>query len=252
MSADARHAAVLVAVALAGAGLAAQVQRPETALLSGLTRDAACAPASPLVRPATPLLVAAGRESRKTLFATGDAVVIRGGTAQGLKVGDEFYVRRVLDDRFTEPQPGVYPISVLTAGAVQVVEAQADSSIAVVTYGCDGVMEGDYLERYQRPVNPSVQVGTTPDFERPARLILGAERRQMAAPGEFMVVDRGSDHGLRPGQQLTVFRRTLADSGPIAMVATATVYTVQPESSLVRIETSLDAVYVGDLVAIHR
>ena len=66
-----------------------------------------------------------------------------------------------------------------------------------------------------------------------------------------MVLDRGSDHGLRPGQQLTIFRRTVAD-GPVATSARRRSTRVQPESSVVRIDRSIDAVYVGDLVAIHR
>ena len=243
--------ALFVAAALAASAVPARAQLPESARLSGLSRDAACAPASPLVRPATPLTVARGREPRKTLFAVGDAVIIRGGTAQGLKPGDEFFVRRVVDDRLTEQNPGVYPISIHAAGAVQVVEAQADSSIAVVTYNCDNITEGDYLERYQPPVVPTGQVGTTPDFAHPGKLILGAERRQTAAPGNFMVVDRGSDHGLRTGQQMTIFRRTI-EGGPVSTVGLATVYSVQPESSVIRIESSIDAVYIGDLVAVHR
>ena len=251
MNSEARLAAVML-VALAGGVVPAHAQQPETALLTGLTRDAACAPASPMVRPTSPLTVGAGRESRKTLFGTGEAVVIRGGTSQGVKVGDEYFVRRVVADRFTEHQPGIYPISVHTAGAVQIVEAQADASIAIITYGCDGVEQGDYLERYERPVTPSAQVGTTPDYAHPAKLILGSERRQVGGAGEFMVVDRGSDHGLRPGQQITIFRPTLPEGGPVATIGTATVFSVQPESSIVRIERSIDAVYVGDLVAIHR
>jgi len=35
-------------------------------------------------------------------------------------------------------------------------------------------------------------------------------------------------------------------------VGAATVYAVQPGSSVVRIDRSMDAVYVGDLVAVHR
>jgi hypothetical protein len=251
MNTDIRHGAAAL-FALVMAGSPALAQKPETALLTGLTRDAACAPASPLVRPSSPLTIGAGREARKTLFGAGDAVVIRGGTTQGVKAGDEYFVRRVVNDRFTEHQPGVYPISVLTAGAVQIVEAQNDASIAIVTYGCDGIMEGDYLERYERPVAPSSSVGTSPDYEHPGRLILAAERRQVGGAGQFMVVDRGSDHGIKPGQQLTIFRRTLREGGPVANIGTATVFNVQPESSVVRIESSLDAVYVGDLVAIHR
>ena len=66
-----------------------------------------------------------------------------------------------------------------------------------------------------------------------------------------MVIDRGSDHGLRPGQPLTIFRRTVED-GPIATVGTASGLGVQPESSVVRIDTSSTRCIVGDLVAIHR
>ena len=240
-----------VALALASTVPGLRAQQPETSRLSGLTRDIACAPSSPMIRPTPALVVVGGREHRKTLFGTGDALVIRGGASQGIKAGDEFFIRRIVDDRYNEHQPGVYPVSISTAGTAQIVETQNDFSVAVITYGCDGVVDGDYLERYEAPVAPTTRTGTTPDYGAPGHLILGGERRQMAAPGEFMVVDRGSDHGLRQGQQLTVFRRTVAD-GPVAHVGTATVYTVQPESSVVRIESSVDAVYVGDLIAVHR
>ena len=242
-------AALLAAVAHAQA----PAPQPESALLNGLTRELACAPASPRVKPTRSLIVAGGREERKTLFGTGDALIIRGGGVQGIKVGDEYYVRRLLNDRFTEQQPGVYPISVLTAGTVRIVDAQNDFSVGVVSYNCDGIMEGDYLERFQRPSTPANQAGAKPDFAHPARLILGAERRQVASPGNFMVLDRGSDHGIRQGQQLTIFRRTLKDAdAPVSTVGTATVYTVDAETSIIRIDTTIDAVYVGDLVAIHR
>ena len=240
-----------VVLALASSAPALEAQQPATSRLSGLTRDLACAPTSPIVKPTPALVVVGGRDLRKTLFGTGDALVIRGGASQGVKAGDEFFVRRIVDDRYNEHEPGVYPISISTAGTAQIVETQNDFSIAVVTYGCDGINDGDYLERYQPPVLPSTRLGSSPDFANPGRLILGAERRQIGGPGEFMVLDRGSDHGLRQGQQLTIFRRTVAD-GPVATVGTGTVYAVQPESTVVRIDTSVDAVYVGDLVAIHR
>ena len=240
-----------VALAVASTVPALSAQQPATARLSGLTRDLACAPSSPAVKPTPALVVVGGREPRKTLFGTGDALVIRGGASQGIKAGDEFFIRRIVDDRYNEHEPGVYPVSISTAGTAQIVEAQNDFAVAVITYGCDGVTDGDYLERYEPPVALSSLAGMTPDYASPARLILGAERRQMGGAGEFMVLDRGSDHGLQPGQQLTIFRRTVPD-GPIATVGAATVYAVQPGSSVVRIDRSMDAVYVGDLVAIHR
>ena len=90
-----------------------------------------------------------------------------------------------------------------------------------------------------------------PDYANPGHLVLGDERRQMAAQGDLMVLDRGSDHGLRAGQHLTVFRTTGNGTGPIARVAEATVVVVNPETSTIRIDKTSDAVSVGDLVAIH-
>lgn len=251
MTPSGRACAVFVGLIGLSTGLL-QAQQPQASLLNGLTRDLACAPASPLVRPSSTIVVAEGREANKRLFGTGDALVIRGGTAQGLRVGDEYFVRRVVADRYTEPLKGVFPISVHTTGTVQILEAQADVSVAIVTHACDGVIEGDYLEKFEMPTPPSNQTGTTADFARPAHLILGDDRRQIASAGQFMVLDRGSDHGVRPGQKLTIFRTTLKGAGPVATIGAATVYAVQLETSVVKIESSLDAIYVGDLVAIHR
>ena len=246
--------AVLSIALICGAGAAVQAQEAVTARLAGLPRDVACAPLSPAVRPDMPLKVAAGKERVKTLFGNGDALVITGGTAQGVRTGDEFFVRRVVADNFTEvPRGQKPPISVHTAGLLQIVEAQTDVSIAVVTFGCDGVAVGDYLEPFQAPPTPPELAGGTADFARPGRLILGDDRRQIGGAGEFMILDRGSDHGVKPGHRLTIFRHTLPDgTGPVSNVGLATVYVVRPETSIVRIEQSVDAVYVGDLVAIHR
>ena len=253
MSSDARAipAAALLLALTAGA---MHSQEPATARLSGIPRDVACAPASPLVRPKPTIKVVAGRDSRKTLFGNGDAVVISGGTAQGLKNGDEFYVRRIVGDQFTEAvKGGAVPISIHTAGMVQIVEAQTDVSIGLITYGCDGIVEGDYLERFAPEPLPAGAVGNTPDYTRPGHIIMGDDRRQMGGPGEFVIIDRGSDHGVRQGQRVTIFRRTLADgSGPVMTVGTAMVYVVKPQSSVVRLERSVDAVYVGDFIALHR
>jgi hypothetical protein len=232
----------------------AGAQEPKTARLSGLPRDIACAPSSPLTRPTSALKVASGRGDRKTLFGNGDTVVISGGTAQGLRAGDEFYARRVVGDEFTQAvRGGVVPISVHTGGMLQIVETKADVSVGVVTYGCDGIIEGDYLEPFAPEPLPPGTIGSTPDFASPGHVIMGDDRRQMAGAGDFVVIDRGSDHGMRPGQQVTIFRQTLSDgTGPVATIGTAIAYMVQPQRSVARLDRSVDAVYIGDLVAINR
>jgi hypothetical protein len=82
--------------------------------------------------------------------------------------------------------------------------------------------------------------------------LLGDDRRQMGATGDLMVFDRGSDHGVRNGQRLTIFRETVGGAGPVARVGEATAMIVSPETTVIRIDRSTDAIYVGDLIAIHR
>jgi hypothetical protein len=248
-----KASATICAAALAvAAGGGVHAQQSAAARLAGLSRDIACAPVMSSVRTTDALKVSGGRELRKSLFGVGDQVFIAGGTAQGLKSGDEYFVRRIDPDRYAEPIKGAFPLTVHTAGAVQIAETTTDGAVAVVTYTCDGISEGDYLERFEPPAAPAAAADAKPDFANPGRLILGSERRSINAPGDFMIFDRGSDHGLRVGQTVTIFRPAPGGAGPITPVGTARLYAVKPESSTVRIETSVDAVYVGDLVAIHR
>ena len=239
------------ALAVAVSGVHAQ-QESAAAHLAGLSRDIACAPAMSAVGANGGAKIAAGIELRKTLFGIGDKVHVSAGSAQGMKVGDEYFVRRIDPDRYAEAIKGAFPLSVHTAGAVQIAEVTADGAIAVVTYACDAIADGDYLERFEPPATPPGTAATTPDFANPGKLILGAERRSINGPGAFMILDRGSDHGLRVGHIVTVFRPAPGGTGPVTRIGTARVYALKPETSTVRIETSVDAVYVGDLVAIHR
>jgi hypothetical protein len=215
-------------------------------------RELSCAADSPLIEPIMTKRIVAGSERGRTLFATGDAVIVNAGTAQGLQAGQQFYIRRVVSDRFSEPLPGFVPISVHTAGWLRIVDAQEDVSFATITQACDGAMVGDYLEEFVPATVSSDLPEGEPDYSQPAHLILGDERRQMGAAGSLMVMDRGSDHDLKAGQRVTLFQYTLGGAGPVVRVGTGTIAVLRKETSLVRIDTANQAVFVGDLVAIHR
>jgi len=248
----------LIQTVITGIALAPVVASAQVATARAASRDhaveLACGARAVGVPPDTSLRIAAGRERGKALFGPDDALVINAGTARGIKVGQEYYVRRVIDDRFVGAAGDNVPrSSIHTAGWVRIEDAQTDSAIATVIKACDAIEEGDYLELFVKPTVPApAEAAGEPDFANPGHLVLGDERRQMAAAGDLMVLDRGSDHGLRAGQHLTVFRTTGNGTGPIARVAEATVVVVNPETSTIRIDKTSDAVSVGDLVAIHR
>ena len=231
--------------------LSAQAQRPvET---RGVPIDLVCAPQAALAPPSQALRVAGGVEPKKALFAAGERVLIDAGAEQGLQVGQHFFVRRVIEDRFTVRTTETAPLSIHTAGWITIVEVRQSAAAAIVAESCDGIMDGDYLEPFERPALVAASPAGTPDFDRPARVVLADDRRQLGAGGgSLMVIDRGSDHGLTPGQRLTLFRRTLDGAGPHVSLGEAYVASTRPDTSLIRIETSREDIQVGELIAIHR
>jgi hypothetical protein len=211
----------------------------------------ACAPMSLAAPPLAGMRIIGGAAGR-IMFAPGDGVVINAGTRQGLKAGQQYYVRRFINDKFTPASLDFTPVSVHTAGWVTIVDAKDETSIAQVTHACDGMLLGDYLDPFTDPVVPQPALGGSPDYEHPARIVMADQTMQTAAAGMLMLLNRGSDHGVRAGQTLTIFRPTMAGAGPVVDVGRATILSVRPQTSLMRIDSSRDAVYVGDLAAIHR
>ena len=210
--------AVLSIALICGAGAAVQAQEAVTARLAGLPRDVACAPLCPAVRPDMRVKVAAGKERVKTLFGNGDALVITGGTAQGVRTGDEFFVRRVVADNFTECHAARSHRSACTPRACSRSWRPRPTPRSPSSHSAATALPSATTSSPSRRLRlPPELAGGTPDFARPGRLILGDERRQIGGAGEFMILDRGSDHGVRAGQPLTIFRHTLPDgTGPVS------------------------------------
>lgn len=245
-----RVAAIFVMAA--SALTAAQQPAAPRVIVRDPTLSLACSPHAVVTPPQPTIRVVGSQEARKTLFGTGEAIVVSGGSEQGVRVGQEYFVRRLTNDQFALPLAGVTATSIKTAGWVRIVDVEKDLAIAVVAHACDGVLEGDYLEPFVRPVAPAALPAGEPDYSTAGVLIMGDERRQIGADGAMMILDRGSSHGVRPGQRLTIFRDTLGGGAPVARIAEATAVVVRPDTTVVRIDRARDAVYVGDRAALHR
>jgi hypothetical protein len=245
-----RHLPVALALVAFGAVSSAQERRPDET--RHVPIDLVCAPQAALEVPAQTLRIAGGAEPSKALFSAGETVFVNAGTEQGVLPGQRYFARRVIEDRFAIQTTEAQPRSIHTGGWITIVEAGANVATAKVSESCDGVIEGDYLEPLVlSPVAAPSDAGA-PDFERPARLILADDRRHLGGGGSLLLLDRGSVHGLRAGQRLTIFRRALDGAGPVVTIGAAFVAKTEAETSLVRIESSREEVQVGDLVAIHR
>jgi len=192
------------------------------------------------------------RDSDRQLLGPGDVVRIDVGDKQGLTAGQNFVVRRRFQTGDLAASKKLSTFAEQTAGLIQILDTQADSSSALVVYACGELFAGDSVERYvPQPAFFSVTAGT-PRFDDAARVTAGESGREVSAPGQMVVIDRGIMQNAQRGQLVTFFRLPSGIDGPPAPHADGVIVAVRADSATVRIERSTDAVLVGDLVALHR
>ncbi len=197
-------------------------------------------------------LLAHRDEPSRRLYGNGDVLVLDVGDELGLEPGQNLVVRR----RFRVGDKGQArdraSFGEQTAGLVQVVETSSRSSVAVVVYTCGELFAGDVVEPFDAlPVMTAKALGV-PQFDDPARVVLGEHGQTLGAARALMVIDRGTSAGAERGQRITIFRRSLGERGPVQAIADAIIVAVRAESATIRIERTSDAVSVGDFVALHR
>lgn len=247
-------ASALAIVVVTGVGGSAQepaaVQAPATWPTPAFMNELGCAPHLTFAEPSMRLRVTGSLDpERHLVFAKGSTVTINGGTEDGVQPGREYFVRR-LQKRFGMSGPDVsHPVNVHTVGWVKVVSADTRIATATVTYACDAILTEDYLEPFAAPAVQTILDGQV-RYENLARFLSGLEDRRTVGSREYMTIDRGTDHGVKPGTRIVVLRDK--KEGPLVEVGEGIVLQVRPESSTVQLTRIRDAIYSGDLVAIAK
>jgi hypothetical protein len=233
----------------AAVALAGQTAPPGKAFAA---EQLACAATAVRAAPTPVATIEASTLPERRTFGPGDTLVIDAGANKAIAVGQEFFVRRVLlpMDRSGAKEPWFY---VRTAGWIRVTEVHASNALAQVVFACDAFEKGDLLEPFALPAVPApIDPPGAPDYTSTGQILLGQDRRITTGTNFFVAVDLGSDHGIKPGQRLTVYRRLSGAEGPVNVIAQATAWLVLPESAVLRVDNALQAIFVGDLVAPHR
>jgi hypothetical protein len=210
----------------------------------------ACAPSAAFGDPATPLRVTGGQDvATHGIYAPGDLVTINAGTANGIKVGQEFFVRRVQTPRVRKPN-GKDQVTIQTAGWIKVWAVDDAMSLATVTHACDTVDVGDYLEPFTLP-EPVTAASNKPKAERDhyARVMQGADLKSAFGRGDFFVINRGSAEGVKPGAQFVVYRDKKEAKNFLFELGEAVAVNVGEKVSTLRVTLSRDAFLEGDYVA---
>ena len=92
--------------------------------------------------------------------------------------------------------------------------------------------------------------------------MFGDDERSVAGPGEFLVIDRGTDRGLSAGARFAVYRDVQAfrpEAGrmrsaglPLAAIGEGVVVASGPSTSVAQLISARDAVRAGDVVVPRR
>src|ERR1035437_4394085 len=209
-------------------------------------RDSICGPAKPGPLPESLGTIRSGRyEAQKGLYTTGAELVIDGGLLDGLEVGRNLVARRYYRVRGAASADAVAEHS---AGLLQIVAAGERSSVAVVVYACDELRRGDFLASFTpEPIRAPDSLGT-PAYRDAARILFADEGQTLGAPRRLMVIDRGTEHGTRVGQRLTLFRQGRG-TAKRDVVGDAIVVAVRTDSATIRVGRVTDVILAGDWAA---
>ena len=239
--------------ALPAPGLAQRGPAPGSTRLPPDVLALACAPTITYEVPPTPLRVTGGQDSFvRRILHPGDLVTINAGRDNGIEVGQEYFARRVQapgGGRVSRDTPGV----VRTTGWLRVYAVDARLSLATISHACDTIETSDYLEPFALPVAPATSVNR-PAAQRDnyGRILLGTDRRTSFGRGDFIIVDRGSDHGVAPGAQFVVYRDKRQAENFLYELGEAVAVDVQAETSTLLVTISRDALSSGDYVALRQ
>ncbi len=165
--------------------------------------------------------IISGEQSiKKVVFVAPDLIYINRGSAQGLKVGDEFRVTRpvneLLHQEWFHGQPQLLrAMGQMWAdlGRVRVTSVGSKVSTAQIVFSCDYMQRGDiilpFTEREPIPLQPN---RTTVDPYAPATgkaaMVVSTKLYGQAAGLNTVVyVNLGSSQGAKLGDYLRIFRR---------------------------------------------
>jgi hypothetical protein len=241
--------ATVLVVCAAGSAAAQGVSSP----LSPAAVAVACAPPPSLdAAPADALRVIGSQDGvPRTLFGDRDLLVLSGGTAAGLQLDQQFFIRRTMTFGGNKISRGAK-----TLGWVRVVAVNESTAIGTVVHVCGAILTGDYLEPFVVAELPAdAGQGETPaplDFTTLGHIMAGNEDRDIVGAGDFALIDWGQNQGLMPGSRFAIFRDVGVAGLPLASIGEGVVISTSSAMALTRVTRATDAVYSGDYIALRR
>jgi hypothetical protein len=202
-------------------------------------------------KPVPRLVIAGPHVTDGRTAMTGGLVVIHRAPDDGLAVGQRYISQRLRGDaKFPRPGEGYGDLRVsgfLTIHAVDELNALAQIDLA-----CDTIENGDFLEPYvEAPLPTSASAPIVPDFADRGNILFGTDNRTLFGDGDVFSIDRGTLHGVTPGQRFAIYRDP-RNGMPLIYVGDVVTMTVNEQTSKVVVTRVIDGIEVGDVVVARR
>lgn len=211
--------------------------------------------------------ITGNQRSEREFLGEGETIYINGGTEQGVKRGDRFVILKTVTTKLPTPRGGKKPMGdvIQQIGVIRVVTPMAKGSVAIIERCMDSVEVGNHLVRFTEPANIPLQLRTdTTDPVKmdadPAMIVFARDARQDTSTGDQVIIDRGSNSGLKVGDVLLAARSKTFPVGEATRKkdrATETtthflgqvmVVRVEPSNATCRVLRSEEEIRLGDLV----
>jgi hypothetical protein len=189
----------------------------------------------------------------KVALVTRDIVYLSEGSNSGVKAGDLYSLHHVAYD-VRHPQSGKrVGTKVETTGWAKVILVQENVSTAVIEMACADIHAGDYAKPFERVNVPMIVYRppadrlTPPSGKLQQYVVDIQDDATIAAAGQFVAVDAGTDEGVAPGNIFEIYRVMYPSvPTPRNVIGEATVVSVHDRTSIAKITYSNEEIMVGD------
>ncbi|MDI6845718.1 MAG: hypothetical protein QME28_06235 [Candidatus Saccharicenans sp.] len=194
-------------------------------------------------------IIGSEREFERAMMVDSDTFYINKGREEGMEIGQMFLALEI-------SQPvGKLGLLAQKKGKVRIIRLEDHVSLCKVEKGCGDIRIGHYLIPFEeKPAVLGRDEGyhqeLKPGESLEGKIIYLDTDFNIVSSGHWALIDLGTSHGIKPGQQLTVFRRSNKTNLPREAIANVVVVDVQENTSTVRILSSREAVEKGDTVQV--
>ena len=158
-------------------------------------------------------IVGATEEKDRHIYTFNDDIYLNSGTNNGVKVGDMFSVirpRGKVNTKWTKK--GKLGTWVQEVGAVEVIAAKSDYSVARIRSACDTILFGDLVEPTPKRTSPlfkkrgALDLYSDPSGRASGQIVMARDGAELLGREMIVYVDLGREDNVQVGDYLTIYR----------------------------------------------